>query len=629
MITHPPMHLIVTSLFLVIAARAQPADPKPTIVSSTRTLRPAGDQAVRVQVLGRDEIETTEMMTPGSVALAFERLPALRLQNTSPELGMEMVRIDGLPGQYTRLLSEGAPLYFDRPGGLALVQIAPTDLDHVEVITDGASALFGANALSGAIDLLPRRPDKERHNEVLFSQSLQQGTDAAAWISSPATGSWSHALFVGGHKQNERDVDEDGWSDIAGVSRGDARERVFWDNGKGKSAWGTAGVTFEKRKGGSDVARQSLETRGADGMLAGQMPLGRFVLAGSGMLFAQSRVRDFSDRREHERREAATIELELRGKATRQTWVAGVAADWFTIRTPEPLAAAYIAPRGGIFAHDDVEVASWLTVSGSARLDYNKGASESVRMSGFVLSPRGSALVHRGPWSARVSAGHSYYTPSAQTEETEAAGYAHLSIRGPFDVASANSVSADVAHTTAAATVAFTVFHSHVDHPTLVDRATYTLHMDADPLIARGVELLASTRRGPFAVTGTYAFVEAQERGGQDVPLTPRHRARVFAAAEGDRHGRIGIGIDFTGVQRLEANPYRSSSEPYTTVSLLGEHPIGRWRLFATAQNLTDVRQTDWDPIARPAPDVDGRWTVDAWAPLAGRLINFGFRASF
>ena len=26
----------------------------------------------------------------------------------------------------------------------------------------------------------------------------------------------------------------------------------------------------------------------------------------------------------------------------------------------------------------------------------------------------------------------------------------------------------------------------------------------------------------------------------------------------------------------------------------------------------------DWDPIARPARDVDGRWTVDAWAPLSG-----------
>ena len=46
--------------------------------------------------------------------------------------------------------------------------------------------------------------------------------------------------------------------------------------------------------------------------------------------------------------------------------------------------------------------------------------------------------------------------------------------------------------------------------------------------------------------------------------------------------------------------------------------------MFVNADNLTDVRQTDWDPIARPARDVDGRWTVDAWAPLAGRVFNAG-----
>ena len=93
--------------------------------------------------------------------------------------------------------------------------------------------------------------------------------------------------------------------------------------------------------------------------------------------------------------------------------------------------------------------------------------------------------------------------------------------------------------------------------------------------------------------------------------------------------GRIGVEVLFTGEQRLDRNPYRSTSEPYVVVGLLGEYRFGRWRLFVNADNLTDVRQTDWDPIARPARDVDGRWTVDAWAPLKGRVINAGIRVSF
>jgi len=30
-----------------------------------------------------------------------------------------------------------------------------------------------------------------------------------------------------------------------------------------------------------------------------------------------------------------------------------------------------------------------------------------------------------------------------------------------------------------------------------------------------------------------------------------------------------------------------------------------------------------------PARAIDGRWTVDAWAPLEGRIVNGGARFSF
>jgi hypothetical protein len=147
--------------------------------------------------------------------------------------------------------------------------------------------------------------------------------------------------------------------------------------------------------------------------------------------------------------------------------------------------------------------------------------------------------------------------------------------------------------------------------------------------VTRGAEILGTARRGPFVVSGTYEYLKARERGDIEVALTPRHSGRLSASIQGDRRGRIGVQVQFTGVQRLDANPYRSESEPYTMVSLLGELPLGRWSVFVNAQNLSDVRQTNWDPIARPSRDVDGRWTVDAWAPLKGRAINVGLRVPF
>ena len=49
------------------------------------------------------------------------------------------------------------------------------------------------------------------------------------------------------------------------------RQRTFWTNGAGKSVAGVAGATFEKRKGGSDFAREALETKTADGGLSGDV----------------------------------------------------------------------------------------------------------------------------------------------------------------------------------------------------------------------------------------------------------------------------------------------------------------------------------------------------------------------
>ena len=113
------------------------------------------------------------------------------------------------------------------------------------------------------------------------------------------------------------------------------------------------------------------------------------------------------------------------------------------------------------------------------------------------------------------------------------------------------------------------------------------------------------------------------------MPLTPRHSAGIVAMWEREEAGRVGIEWYYTGIQRLEVNPYRDRSEPYSIVGVLAERRLGRLRLFINGENLTGVRQTRWDTLLRPERAGDGRWTVDAWAPLEGRSINGGARVSF
>ena len=93
--------------------------------------------------------------------------------------------------------------------------------------------------------------------------------------------------------------------------------------------------------------------------------------------------------------------------------------------------------------------------------------------------------------------------------------------------------------------------------------------------------------------------------------------------------GRVALEWYYTGRQRLEDNPYRTQSAPYILFGALVERRFGRLRLFLNAENLGNVRQTNWDPLIRPTRAVDGRWTVDAWAPLDGRVINGGLKVGF
>ena len=220
-----------------------------TVVASTRTGRRIEDQPMRVEALDREEIEEKMLMTPGDIVMMLNEMGGLRVQATSPSLGAASVRIQGMRGRYTRFLSDGLPLYGSQPGGLGLLQIPPMDLGQVEVIKGVASALHGAGAMGGVVNLLSRRPGNEPEREILFNRSTRGATDGVMWLSTPLSDAWGMTLVAGGHRQTLTDVDGDGWADLPHYGRGVVRPRFFWDNGQGRSLFLTTGATRETRTG--------------------------------------------------------------------------------------------------------------------------------------------------------------------------------------------------------------------------------------------------------------------------------------------------------------------------------------------------------------------------------------------
>lgn len=607
-----------------------------TVVATARSDRRVEDLPMRVEVLAREEIEEKLLMTPGDIVMLLNEMGGMRVQATSPALGAASVRVQGMPGRYTRFLADGLPL-FGVAGGLGLLQIPPMDLGQVEVIKGVASALYGADAMAGVVNLISRRPGDEPAHEALVNQSTRGATDTILFSALPLTDRWRLSLLAGGHWQQLADVDDDGWADVPRYARGVVRPRLFWDDSRGRTFFATVGATVEDRSGGTqpgaipavigEAYREALETVRLDAGAMGQMLLGgRYVLSARAAVSRQRHDHRFGGVRERDRHDTTFGELALRGSAGRHSWVAGVALDRdrYAPRDLPQFAYAHTVP--GVFVQDEIDLTPWLAVSASGRLDRHSTY-------GVFFSPRLSALVQGRGWTARASAGTGFFAPSVLTEETEAAGLSRVSVPEPLTAERGRSASLDLTRSAGPAALTLTLFGARVRHALDVDRTRGLVITNlAAPTTTTGAELLGTIRRPPFAVTGTYTFVNARvSKAGrrETLPLTPRHSAGVVAMLESEDAGRLGVEMYYTGRQRLEFNPYRTSSAPYVLLGMLAERRVGAVRVFVNLENLTNVRQSRWDRLLLPQRAADGRWTVDAWAPLDGRTINGGLRLAF
>jgi iron complex outermembrane receptor protein len=287
---------------------------------------------------------------------------------------------------------------------------------------------------------------------------------------------------------------------------------------------------------------------------------------------------------------------------------------------------AYTFTVPGAFVQDEVVVSRMLSVSASARVDAHSEY-------GTFVSPRVSALVRGGGWTSRMSVGAGFFGPTPLTEESEAAGLSRLVIPIELKAERGQSASLDVTRAFGPASVTVTLFGSRISDPIRVERSpAFGLTNASDPNTNVGMEWLGTLRREPFAVTGTYTYVrsrEAERNGRVDVRLTPRHSAGLVGFWEAEGKGRLGAEVYYTGTQRLDENPFLSFSRAYVVVGLLAESQFGSLRVFVNGENLGDVRQTRWSPLLRSTRAPDGRWTVDAWAPLEGRVVNGGVRLRF
>lgn len=242
--------------------------------------------------------------------------------------------------------------------------------------------------------------------------------------------------------------------------------------------------------------------------------------------------------------------------------------------------------------------------------------------------------------SVRLSAAGGWAAPSPLTEGTEIFGL--TPVAGPLavDAERARTASLDVSTTRGPLELSGTLFASRITNPvglrrTAGDHGTTLAFVNAaGPAIAHGGELFAIYNQEPVIVTAFYASTRTREVSAEtgrvrESPYVPRETAALDVAFDEDESGiRVGVEAFYTGAQALDDNPYRAVAPGFVTLGLLASKRMRLSTIYLNFENLTNVRQDRFDPVRRPAGSVGegGRHTVDAWAPLDGRMMNAGVR---
>lgn len=607
------------------------------VVQATRSGRRVGDEPIRVEVIDAEELNEKITMVPGNISMLVAETNGLQVQVTAPGLGGANIRVRGLDGRYTQILADGLPLFGGQAPSLGLLQIPPTDLARVEVIKGAASALYGASALGGVINLVSRRPKDEFSANILFNTTHRDGQDLTGYAAIPLGGAWGGSLTGGLNRQTAQDRDGDGYADIAGYRRATIRPRLFWTGEDGAKALLTAGYLTENRFGGTlgnavlPDGRPYRETQGTeqfDAGLVGEWPiegLGRLHLRASAT--SQNARRSYGTTKQDERRSTLFGEASLADGGEATSWAVGVAIQSDRFSSPQFAAFDYRYTVPGVFAQVEQDIGELVTIAGSARLDFHNRY-------GTFLSPRLSVLYKPEGWTVRGSVGRGFFAPTPFVDEIESAGLARLAPLSGLKAEIADSASIDVGRSFGRTEVNASVFASRVDNAaTLVplgNGAGVRLVNNPGQVRTRGFELLVRHRWRELVLSASYVLVDANEPaaagGRQSVARTPRNTFGAVAIWEVEDRGRIGIEAFYTGEQRLDDDPFRSVSRPFVQLGLSGELKFGAVSLFLNLENILDARQTRYSRLVRPTPAIDGRRTIDAWAPLEGFVANAGVK---
>lgn len=613
------------------------------VVTSTRSQRSFAEQPTRVEVLGREELNEKASMKPGDIRMLLNESTGIQVQQTSATSFNSSIRIQGLDGRYTQLLRDSMPLYGGFSGGLSLLQIAPLDLQRVEVIKGASSTLYGGGAIAGLVNLITRTPGDEPEASLLLNATSAGGQDVSGFFSGQR-GDVGGTLFTSYNRSDAYDPADNGLSAIPEVERWTINPRLFL-SGERYEFNGGINVAVEDRLGGdmryieghanAPAYFEASDTERVTSQLEYRyrFPSGNeLVLRNSSNHFDRDlTVPDF---RFTGTQLSTFSEAHLLGTSTNTDWVMGLnlwTEDFEQANAQPGFNQDFDSHTAGAFVQATRPVAERWTLEGGLRLDDTSDY-------GSFLLPRLSLLFSpTEDTNIRIGGGLGYKLPDLFTEDAERVQFRNILPLQPGQLQAEESAgfNFDVNHSIAferdlSLDLNVLLFYTRVDDPLRLQRQEDELFRFAQPvdyIDTRGAEVNAVWRWQDFKFFLGYTHTDVQEHndsGNSDYPLVPNRINTVLVyETEGDL--RIGLEAYYYGSQVLSDG---SKSRDYWITGLMTEKAFGEGNsLFLNFENFTDTRQTRYGPIYTGS--IAEPQFNDLYAPLDGFVINGGVKIRF
>lgn len=195
----------------------------------------------------------------------------LRVETSCQNCGTTQLRINGLGGEYSQILMDSRPIFSSLAAVYGLEQIPAGMVDRIEVMRGGGSAIFGANAISGVVNIITKEPKRNSLN-VSNNTSLIGGR--AFDVNTTLNGSFVTSdnkigMFLFGvlRERQGYDHDKDGFTEIPKLNGSTLGMRSYFKTSNYSKIVAEYHHVTEDRRGGDSLELPEHESNIAESLV--------------------------------------------------------------------------------------------------------------------------------------------------------------------------------------------------------------------------------------------------------------------------------------------------------------------------------------------------------------------------